>query len=44
MHYITFNFRRQEVKDELKKSSDALSQLLDSCLSNATDNQLHIQV
>jgi len=35
--------RRQEVKDELKKSSDALSQLLDSCLSNATDNQLHIQ-
>eukprot|EP00088_Acartia_fossae_P042626 TRINITY_DN4480_c0_g1_i2.p1 TRINITY_DN4480_c0_g1~~TRINITY_DN4480_c0_g1_i2.p1 ORF type:complete len:953 (-),score=229.01 TRINITY_DN4480_c0_g1_i2:485-3304(-) len=35
--------RRHEVKDDLKNCAEALSQLLDSCLSNATDNQLHIQ-
>jgi len=36
--------RRQEVKDELQKSSSALSQFLQSCLSSTTSQPLNTQI
>ncbi|XP_023333907.1 transportin-3 isoform X1 [Eurytemora carolleeae] len=36
--------RRQEVKEDLQKSSAAMSQLLQSCLNTSTDNSLTLQI
>jgi len=36
--------RRKEIKEELHKSSDSLSQLLQTCLQQSTNNQLNLQI